>query len=177
MTFPWQPLYTSPRKQEIAKAQLAALRRCRQRVWLQNAYLSDDAFITALVEARYRGVDVRIVFPADNDNGIMAANNRAMVPLLRRHGIRVYLLPGMSHIKAALYDGWACVGSANFDRLSLRVNHEFSIGFSDPALVGELENRLFKTDFQRSREVTGNPEPGPADELMSSLIRSLAGQL
>jgi phosphatidylserine/phosphatidylglycerophosphate/cardiolipin synthase-like enzyme len=107
----------------------------------------------------------------------MAANNRAMVPLLRRHGIRVYLLPGMSHIKAALYDGWACVGSANFDRLSLRVNHEFSIGFSDPDMVSELEERLFKTDFLRSREVTGKPEPGPADELMHALVRSLAGQL
>lgn len=174
---PVQPLYTSPRKQEIAQAQLAALRRCQQRVWLENAYLSDDAFITALVEARRRGVDVRIVFPADNDNGIMAANNRALVPLLRRQGIRIYLLPGMSHIKAALYDGWACVGSANFDRLSLRVNHEFSIGFSDPALTAELENRLFRTDFQRSREITGHPNPGPADEMMNSLIRSLAGQL
>jgi cardiolipin synthase A/B len=174
---PVQPLYTSSSRQEIAKAQLAALNRSQQRVWVQNAYLSDDAYITALVNARYRGVDVRVVFPADNDNGIMAANNRAMVPLLRRHGIRVYLLPGMSHVKAALYDGWACVGSANFDRLSLRVNNEFSIGFSDPKTVRDLEQRLFETDFRRSREITGQPQPGPTDELMNALIRSLAGQL
>lgn len=174
---PVQPLYTSSSRQEIATAQLAAMNRSQKRVWVQNAYMSDDAYITALVNARYRGVDVRVVFPADNDNGIMAANNRAMVPLLRRHGIRVYLLPGMSHVKAALYDGWACVGSANFDRLSLRVNSEFSIGFSDPKTVSELEKRLFETDFLRSREVTGQPQPGPTDELMNALIRSLAGQL
>ncbi|MDB6069520.1 MAG: hypothetical protein JWL81_691 [Verrucomicrobiales bacterium] len=174
---PVQPLYTSSRKREIAQAQLAALRRAQRRVWVQNAYLSDDAFITELVNARHRGVDVRVVFPADNDNGVMAANNRALVPLLRRHGVRVFLLPGMSHVKAALYDGWACVGSANFDRLSLRVNNEFSIGFSDKSLVGDLENRLFKTDFQRSREVKSDPPSSPTDELMNALIRSVAGQL
>ena len=174
---PVQPLYTSARKREIAQAQLAALRRCRSRVWLENAYLSDDAFLTELVNARYRGVDVRVVLPAENDNRIMAANNRALVPLLRRHGIRVFLVPGMSHVKAALYDGWACVGSANFDRLSLRVNNEFSIGCSDPAFTGELRTRLFEPDFRRSREVTGHPESAPSTELMNALIRSLAGQL
>ena len=29
----------------------------------------------------------------------------------------------MSHVKAAVYDGWACQGPANFDRLSLRLNN------------------------------------------------------
>ncbi len=172
-----QPLYTSAHQNEIAHAQIAALRRCQSRVWLENAYLSDDAFLTELVKARYRGVDVRVVFPAENDNGIMAANNRALVPFLRRHGIRVFLLPGMSHVKAALYDGWACVGSANFDRLSLRVNNEFSIGCADPEFTAALRRRLFEADFARSREVTGLPQPGSADELMNALVRSLAGQL
>lgn len=172
-----QPLYTGAHHQEIAKAQIAALRRCQRLALLENAYLSDDAFLTELVNARHRGVDVRVIFPADNDNGIMAANNRALVPLLRRHGIRVFLLPGMSHVKAALFDGWACVGSANFDRLSLRVNNEFSIGCADPAFTGELRRRLFEADFQRSREVTSQDQPAPTDELMNALIRSLAGQL
>ena len=121
-------------------------------------------------------MDVRVAFPADNDNGIMTANNRALVPLLRRHGIRVFLLPGMSHVKAALYDGWACVGSANFDRLSLRVNNEFSIGCAAPPFTGELRRRLFEADFQRSREVTEQTRPGPTDEFMNALIRSFAGQ-
>lgn len=171
-----QPLYTGAGRSEIAKAQLEALRRCRRRAWLENAYLSDDAFVTELVKARYRGVDVRVVLPADNDNALMAANNRALAPLLLRHGIRVYLLPGMSHVKAALYDGWACVGSANFDRLSLRVNNEFSIGIEDGAFVGELGKRLFETDFRRSREVTALPKAGSSGEFFNALIRSVAGQ-
>lgn len=175
--FPVQPLYTSAWHHEIASAQLTALARCRQRAWLENAYLSDHAFLAALIAARHRGVDVRIVFPATNDNAVMAANNRALIPLLRRHGIRVFLRPGMSHIKAALYDGWACVGSANFDRLSLRVNHEFSIGFSDPTTTADLQRRLFEDGFRSSREINGTPAPSPSDALLTPLIRSLAGQL
>ena len=174
---PVQPLYTSAWHHEIVQAQLAALRRCQRSVWLENAYLSDDAFITELVRARHRGVDVRIIMPAANDNGVMAANNRALIPILRRHGIRVFLLPGMSHVKAALYDGWACLGSANFDRLSLRVNNEFSIGCSDPALIRDLRHRLFTPDFQRSQEITGQPLVSSGDEVLNALIRGLAGQL
>jgi cardiolipin synthase len=172
-----QPLYTSARRSSIFQSQLAAIRASRRAVWVQNAYLSDHSYLMELIRARHRGVDVRIIMPADNDNGIMAANNRAMVPLLRSHGIRIFLLPGMSHVKAALYDGWACVGSANFDRLSLRVNNEFSIGFDDPAAVATLRRDLFKRDFARSREIRDPGPQTPGDEFMDGLIRSFAGQL
>jgi phosphatidylserine/phosphatidylglycerophosphate/cardiolipin synthase-like enzyme len=67
-----------------------------------------------------------------------------------RNGIRVYAYPGMTHVKAALYDGWACVGSANFDKLSLRVNQETNLGTSDPRFVARLERELFERDFARS---------------------------
>ena len=41
--------------------------------------------------------------------------------VLLLNGIRVYIYPGMSHLKAAVYDGWACLGSANLDQLDLRI--------------------------------------------------------
>ena len=41
--------------------------------------------------------------------------------IMIKNGIRVYHYPRISHIKAAIYDGWACLGSANFDALSLRI--------------------------------------------------------
>jgi phosphatidylserine/phosphatidylglycerophosphate/cardiolipin synthase-like enzyme len=71
-----------------------------------------------------------------------------------RHGIRVYLYPGMTHVKAAVYDGWACLGSANLEKMSLRISQELDIAFSDPATVAELNRQLFTADFQRSRELT-----------------------
>jgi len=66
----------------------------------------------------------------------------------------VYAYPGMTHVQAATYDGWACFGSANMDKLSLFINRELDLATSDPAAVARLRERLFETDFARSREIT-----------------------
>jgi phosphatidylserine/phosphatidylglycerophosphate/cardiolipin synthase-like enzyme len=59
----------------------------------------------------------------------------------------------MTHLKAAIYDGWACLGSANLNKMSLRIGQELDIAYSDPASVDQLKKELFETDFRRSREV------------------------
>jgi phosphatidylserine/phosphatidylglycerophosphate/cardiolipin synthase-like enzyme len=70
------------------------------------------------------------------------------------NGIRLYIYSGMTHVKAAIYDGWAVVGSANFDKLSLRINQETDLATSDPRFVERLERELFEVDFAHSREWT-----------------------
>ena len=89
------------------------------------------------------------------------------------HGARVYIYPGMSHVKAALYDGWACLGSANFDRLSLRLNRETNIATSHPDAVERLVAQVFTPDFGRSLELR---EPLPASWL-DHLKEVIADQL
>jgi phosphatidylserine/phosphatidylglycerophosphate/cardiolipin synthase-like enzyme len=82
------------------------------------------------------------------------------------HGIRVFVYPGMSHIKAAVYDGWACLGSANWDKLSFRTNKELNIATSHPPYVDALLEKVFQPDFGKSVELT---EPFPvrwSDHLM-----------
>jgi cardiolipin synthase len=174
---PVRPLQGSAIHSDIKDSQIAALRHAKQSIWIQNAYLSDSRFISELIQARYRGVDVRVILPQDNDSPLMKASARALVPQLVRHGVRVWLIPEMSHVKAAIYDGWACVGSANFDRLSLRVNREFNIGYSDPAAVGTLRRDLFLKDMARGKEVTSVPEPTVASRIKDYLLQLLAGQL
>jgi phosphatidylserine/phosphatidylglycerophosphate/cardiolipin synthase-like enzyme len=70
------------------------------------------------------------------------------------NGIRVYIYPGFSHAKAAIFDGWASVGSANLDRLSLHINQEINISTSEPLAVEALRESLFEPDFAKSRELT-----------------------
>ena len=48
----------------------------------------------------------------------MSSANLLAANLFLRNGVRVYGYPGMSHVKAAIFDGWACIGSANFNKLS-----------------------------------------------------------
>ena len=68
------------------------------------------------------GADDWIVMPGENDFASGHSSNLVTANYLRRHGVRVYFYPGMSHVKALLVDGWVCFGSANFDALSLRLN-------------------------------------------------------
>lgn len=153
-----RPLYTRPADPQILRAQLAAMRAARSRIWVQQPYVADDEVIDSLIDARRRGVDVRVILPVRNDSGVMHSANLLAAKAFLNHGIRVYGYPGMTHVKAALYDGWACVGSANFDKLSLRVNREIDLATSDPAFVGALERDLFLADFARARE-WNEPQP------------------
>ncbi len=147
-------MYTKPNDSEIFDAQREAIRRAKKRIYIQNAYFSDDRIVKELINARGRGVDVRVILPDKNDVGIMDVNNRVMANKLFKNGVRVYFYNGMSHVKAAVYDGWAVVGSSNFDKMSLYINKEMSLGISDPAFVEELTERLFEKDFQNSEELT-----------------------
>lgn len=153
-----RPLYTRTFEHEIEKAQVAAIRRCRREIIIENPYFTDDLIVTELIAARERGVDVRVIVPEVNDQPLMATSNRVSVGEMLQHGIRVYAYPRMSHAKAALYDGWACLGSANLDRLSLRLNHELNIAFSDPAAVARLRRDFFEKDLAASKEVTAVPD-------------------
>lgn len=153
-------MYTKPNDPEIFDAQLEAIRRAKKYIYIQNAYFSDDRVVGELIKARGRGVDVRVILPGKNDIGIMYKNNLIMANRLFKNGIRVYFYKGMSHVKAAVYDGWAVVGSANFDKMSLFINNELSLGITDPAFVRELNERLFEKDFAASEEVTAPVDTG-----------------
>ncbi|HXZ92613.1 MAG TPA: phosphatidylserine/phosphatidylglycerophosphate/cardiolipin synthase family protein, partial [Burkholderiales bacterium] len=149
-----RPLYTRTGQPEIFQAQLAAMRAARRTIWVEQPYLSDEQMLAGLIRARQRGVDVRVVLPSRSDSGFMNSANLVASQLLVRAGVRVYAYPGMTHVKAAIYDGWACFGSANMDKLSLFINRELDLATSDPAAVARLRERLFETDFARSREIT-----------------------
>jgi cardiolipin synthase len=149
-----RPLRTATFKADIYHAQLEAINRAQSYIYIENAYFDDNTILRALSQARRRGVDVRVIFPADNDSGLMQTSDQVAGNELLKNGARVYLYPGMTHVKAAIYDGWACLGSANFNKMSLRVGQELDVAFSDPATVARLKNDLFDTDFRRSRELT-----------------------
>jgi cardiolipin synthase len=151
---PLRVLHTKPGNAQIYRAQLAAIRAARRYIYIHNPYFSDDEILVELVRARRRGVDVRVVLSTRGDNAVMDRSNMLAANAMFRRGIRVYLYPGFSHVKAAIYDGWACLGSANLDKLSLRVNRELNLATSHPETVRALEQGLFEADFETSMEMT-----------------------
>jgi len=152
-SYPIRILSTSVHNSELYRAQVAAIRRARHHIFIENTYFSDDRILLELAAARRRGVDVRVVLASSGDNGMLDLSNQTAINTMLRNGIRVFRYPGMTHVKAAVYDGWACLGSANFDKLSLEVNHEINLGTSHPATVGNLLEQLFYPDFEKSEEL------------------------
>jgi|GEM_PF-336381 len=167
--YPIRPLLTLPHKSQIYRAQLEALRRAKRKVVVENAYLSDTRIIYELVRARLRGADVRVIVPLEGNHGIMNASNVVAVNTLLRYGARVFTYPAMSHIKAAYYDGWVCLGSANFDKLSFRVNKEMNLATSHPEFVQQLDQAVFEPDMESSIEIV-KPLPEGWGNSFASLI-------
>ena len=170
---PIRLLFTKPGDYQILRAQLAAIARARQRIYIENAYFTSDDIIFELAQARRRGVDVRVIIPYESDSGIIDRSNVRAINTMLDNGIRVYLYPGASHIKGAIYDGWVCLGSANFDQLSLRMNKELNIASSSPAVVQGFLDSVILPDFAKSVELT---EPLP-ETWSDILLETIADQL
>ncbi|MDX1517678.1 MAG: phosphatidylserine/phosphatidylglycerophosphate/cardiolipin synthase family protein [Woeseiaceae bacterium] len=151
--YPVRVLQTRNFDSDIYKAQIAAIQNAQRYILIENAYFSDDRTLYELARARRRGVDVRVIIPERGNHGPMNASNRVAINQMLEHGIRVYRYPGMSHVKAAIFDGWVCVGSANFDKLSLSVNRELNIATSEPEVAEALLRQVFIPDLLLSEEV------------------------
>ena len=162
-------LYTRPGDSQILRAQIAATRQARQYIYLQNPYITSDAMLYELVKARRRGVDVRVIMPYQGDSGVITRSNVLVANVMLRNGIRVYIYPGMSHLKAAIYDGWACLGSANMDNLSLRTNREMNLGTTHPPAVDALREQVFRVDMDKSVELT-EPLPSNWSDYLAELL-------
>ncbi len=155
---PLRVLFTRPGNAELFRVQREAIRNAKKYIYIQNAYLTDDAMMYELARARKRGVDVRVILPLAGNHGPINQSNALAANAMMEQGIRVFVYPGMSHIKAAIFDDWICLGTANWDKLSFRVNKELDIATSDPESVQRLKRELFEVDFAKSVELT---EPFP----------------
>ncbi len=167
---PMRVLLTEPGNAEIFRVQREAIRNAQSYIYIENAYFADDTMLYELARARRRGVDVRVIMPIIGNHGPMNKSNALAANAMLEHGIRVFLYPGMSHVKAAVFDGWACFGSANWDNLSFHTNKELNLATSDKETVDNLMERLFDVDFGLSVELT---EPFPerwSDYLMEVIV-------
>ncbi|MFT5387186.1 MAG: cardiolipin synthase [Lysobacterales bacterium] len=168
-----RPLYTRVNDPQILRAQLEAIKMAKRYIYISNAYFSENLIIEEIIKARRRGVDVRVILPVHGNHEIMNMNNIVVANELFENGIEVYFYPGMSHIKAAIYDGWLCTGSANFDKLSFRDNLEFNISTSHSETVERFKNELFVKDFNKSFIMTKKNKSTIKDHI----AKFLAGQL
>ncbi len=146
---------TEPRHTDFARVMNRAVDHACHHVYLENPYFTENVMWCKLVAARRRGADVRVVFAEDSQSRVIDKAMKVTVNRLLQMGVRVYVHPGTTHVKAALVDTrWAYIGTGNFDNMSLTRNHEVGLAIGAGPLVEELEQSLFLADFRPEWEVT-----------------------
>jgi cardiolipin synthase A/B len=135
---------------------LAAIDRAAHHIYLTHAYfIPDDDMLSALIRAARRGVDVRIIIPAESNHIVADWLSRGFYAQLLRHGVRLLLYEGaMVHAKTATIDGqWSTIGTANIDRISLLGNYEINMEVFNPDVARQMEE-IFEVDSTNTQELT-----------------------
>jgi cardiolipin synthase A/B len=122
----------------------------RRTIWLANPYfVPDPPAIDTLIEAKRRGVDVKImVAGVDNDNWLSRQNSVRLYGRLLEAGVEIYEYQHtLLHHKTMMVDGvWGTVGTTNFDNRSFAHNEESNVCFYDKTLVQQME-ATFRDDL------------------------------
>ncbi|MCR5829514.1 MAG: cardiolipin synthase [Lachnospiraceae bacterium] len=113
-----------------------------------------DEIVNALVDAKKRGVDVRIITPAIPDKKFVFALTRLGYGRLLAAGIRVYeYTPGFIHAKSYITEGFGLLGTVNLDYRSLYLHYECEVAVFDDETIGQVKEDVEHT-FELSKEVT-----------------------
>lgn len=143
----------------IRNTYLTAIARAADHIWLTTPYfIPDQQIIQALIAASKRGVDVRVMVPAESNHVVADWVSRGFYGQLLDADITILLYSAaMIHAKVATIDGeWSTVGSANIDRLSLSYNYETNVEIIDPRFAAEME-KIYQADSEHC-EVLRSPD-------------------
>ena len=115
----------------------------RKSIYISNPYfIPDDAAVESLIEAKKRGVDVKVIVSGEhNDNSLAYYNCSAIQGRLLEAGIEIYSYDKtMLHQKVMVVDGiWSTVGTTNFDNRSFALNDENNVAVYDRAFAAGLQ--------------------------------------
>ena len=121
-------------RRAIRRAYLERISTAKTSVYITNSYfVPDRAIRKALTQAVHRGVDVRVLLPAENDVPAVYYASRRNYGWLLKRGVRIYEWTGeILHSKTASVDGsWCTVGTYNLDYRSWRFKLEVTVSIDD----------------------------------------------
>lgn len=124
--------------------------RAKKYVHIITPYLIlDNNFLSEIIFAAKRGIDVEILFPAHYDHFLTYCVGLRFVKILIKNGIKVYFYePGFIHSKNFTSDDEiGTVGSINLDYRSLYHHFECGILLYKTETLKDVE-----ADFQRTKE-------------------------
>ena len=128
----------------------------RRSIFIANPYfIPDQAAIDTLIEAKQRGVDVRIMVSGiNNDNWLARHNSVRLFGRLLEAGIEIheYNRTMLHHKTMVVDDIWATVGTTNFDNRSFAHNEETNVCVYDRE-VARVLRQVFMADLEACARV------------------------
>lgn len=117
-------------------------------------FLPHDGLRKAIINAKLRGVDVRILTAGLSDVPLMRHASRHVYKGFLKKDIRIYEMTEKTlHAKIATIDGvYASIGSYNLDHWSARRNLEVTMSIIDQEIALELKGQ-FEHDLTWSQEI------------------------
>ncbi|HMF39640.1 MAG TPA: phospholipase D-like domain-containing protein, partial [Polyangia bacterium] len=139
----------------IRRAALHAIRESTRRIALANPYfVPDRGVLRALQGAAARGVDVRLLLPAESDSTVLDLAARAVLGPLLSAGVRIWQSRAVVHTKMLSVDDlFVSIGSYNFDHRSLAYNLEMVVNVIDERTARDAAAML-TTDMAAGEELT-----------------------
>jgi cardiolipin synthase len=130
-----------------------------QSIYIANPYfVPDPVSLDTLIDARTRGVDVRImVAGVHNDNWLARRNTVRLFGRLLAAGVVILDYDKtMLHHKVMVVDGcWVTIGTTNFDQRSFTLNEESNLSVRDDELAAHFLE-AFRHDELGCRVVTAD---------------------
>ena len=124
---------------------LQQINSAEKRLWIVSPYfVPDEQLMSALQLAALRGVDVKIIIPQNPDHLHVYLSGISYLEEAEAAGVQIYRYqPGFLHQKVVLIDDHvSCIGTANLDNRSMRLNFEVTMLLIDEDFAKQVEAML-----------------------------------
>lgn len=148
-------------------------------LYIMTPYLIlNEGILDALIRAKNRGVDVRLVIPHIPDKPFVFYVSRSYYKILLANGIRCYeYRDGFVHSKVFLHDDKrAIVGTANFDYRSMYLHYEDGLYLYNDKSIEDIKRDFDKT-FEDCIEYKSHKEIPFYQRLLGSILKVFAPQM
>lgn len=147
-------------------------------LYIMTPYLVlNEAMVDALIRAKKRGVDVRLVIPHIPDKPLVFYVSRSYYKILLSNGIRCFeYREGFVHSKVFIHDDKrAIVGTANFDYRSMYLHYEDGLYIYNDKSIEDIKNDFTKT-FDKCIEYKSHKEIPLYQRFLGSVLKVFAPQ-
>ena len=149
-------IYFSPQDKSISSAVLPIIENAKDYIYIPIFVITENRTVEALIKAKQRGVDVRLISDALN-----ASSKYSKIKVLRANGIPVKIenYAGKMHSKTMIADDkYSVIGSMNFSKSGETKNDENTIVLENAEAAKYLKRFfLYQWDRIPDKWLTGYP--------------------